>query len=76
MMNRFAEIESSDQGSVNIRLNPGSLIDQPGIIVEVIGIVNNDLSIQEQASSRLGHNYDASAYTKMVELTTKFPEMF
>ncbi|KAJ3192032.1 hypothetical protein HK101_007160 [Irineochytrium annulatum] len=76
MNNSFASVQTCDEGEVNIHLIPGSSIDQSGYVVEVVGKVNNDLSVQEQVSSKFGTEYDAKAYQRMLDITSQFPDIF
>ncbi|KAJ1562661.1 hypothetical protein HK405_009394 [Cladochytrium tenue] len=71
----YAVIEAADGGQVGVQAIPGSDL-QPGAVVEVTGIVNQDLSLQEQISCRFAADYDPTAYVKMLEVTRKFPQLF
>ncbi|KAI9338750.1 hypothetical protein BDR26DRAFT_794191, partial [Obelidium mucronatum] len=53
----YAVVEACDGGQVNVHLVPGSHIDTDSCVVEVIGIVNADLSVQEQASTKFDGDY-------------------
>ncbi|KAJ3073680.1 hypothetical protein HDU98_000953 [Podochytrium sp. JEL0797] len=70
-----AVIEACDGGHVNVHLLPGSNVDQDQCVVEVIGIVNQDMSVQEQASSKFEGTYDNLAYSRMLEVAEKYSEI-
>ncbi|KAJ3232265.1 hypothetical protein HDU81_003096 [Chytriomyces hyalinus] len=71
-----AVIETCDGGSVTVLLVPGSNVDGEGIIVEVMGVVRSDLSIQEQVSSKFDDpNYDTNAYARLLEIAEKYPDL-
>ncbi|KAJ3209212.1 hypothetical protein HDU67_006316 [Dinochytrium kinnereticum] len=52
-----ATVETYDEGHVNVRLQPGSRVDQGGIVVEIVGMVAHDLVIDEQTSSPFQGDY-------------------
>ncbi|ORX95555.1 replication factor A protein 3 [Basidiobolus meristosporus CBS 931.73] len=69
-----ALIESSDHGQISVSLNPGTTFSTP--YVEIIGIVQQDLSVQELTSSGFGENFDLDNYNSLVELSRKYTEIF
>ncbi|KAI8607953.1 hypothetical protein BC830DRAFT_1157353 [Chytriomyces sp. MP71] len=72
-----AVVEACDGGTVNVALIPGSHVDCEGCIVEVMGIVRGDLSVQEQVSTKFDEpTYNAAAYGRLIEVTEKYPDLF
>ncbi|KAK9703696.1 hypothetical protein K7432_010587 [Basidiobolus ranarum] len=69
-----ALIESSDHGQISVSLNPGTTFTSQ--YVEIIGIVQQDLSVQELTSTSFGEDFDLDNYNSLVELTRKYTEIF
>ncbi|ORY47783.1 hypothetical protein BCR33DRAFT_657973 [Rhizoclosmatium globosum] len=53
----YCVVEACDGGQVQVLLVPGSHIDGDNCVVEVMGVVNQDMSVQEQASTKFDHDY-------------------
>jgi len=51
---------ASDKGEVNVHANHSSSDLQAGQIVEIVGTVNNDLSVTEQSSTSFPYNFSTS----------------
>ncbi|KAI9339533.1 hypothetical protein DFJ73DRAFT_846385, partial [Zopfochytrium polystomum] len=56
MHNRYALLDAADGAQVSIHMNDGTSME-PNAVVEVIGIVNNDLTVQEISSTRFSGDY-------------------
>ncbi|KAI8850172.1 hypothetical protein BC829DRAFT_442414 [Chytridium lagenaria] len=75
----YGNIETYDEGHVNVRLQPGSRIDQGGLVVEIVGMVGHDLVVDEQTSTAFKETtveFDHVAYGRLNELSAQFPELF
>ncbi|KAI8920312.1 replication factor A protein 3 [Powellomyces hirtus] len=71
-----AMLETSDQGQVTVQLNSNSPIQgATGLIVEVTGQVQQDMSIQEAESALMGDDWDPMAYDKMVNASLGFDQL-
>ncbi|KAJ3094133.1 hypothetical protein HK100_006261 [Physocladia obscura] len=72
----YAIVEAADGGQVNVALLPGSAIDTDGVVVEIVGVVNHDFSITEQASSKFESNdYDTNAYLRFLAIAEKYSDV-
>ncbi|KAG0227042.1 hypothetical protein BGW42_004524 [Actinomortierella wolfii] len=65
---------AADKGQVQIHMNSESAYGTP--YIEMIGKVNEDLSISEIASYNLGDNFDLDTYNAMIVKAQQFPDIF
>jgi len=63
-------LNTSDRASVNVVVNPMSHYDSQ--FVEVLGKVNNDLSISDMSVTNLGTNFDLDIYEQFLQITHQF----
>ncbi|KAJ3281483.1 hypothetical protein HK104_011447 [Borealophlyctis nickersoniae] len=70
-----AIVEACDEGQVTVHLSPAGVLS-PGATVEVIGKVDDDLSVVEMTSVSFSDVYDRAAYNKMVLLAKEHPDTF
>ncbi|KAF9408103.1 hypothetical protein BGZ94_002448 [Podila epigama] len=69
-----AVMSASDKGQVQIHMNAGTqYLSQ---YVEVIGNVNQDLSITELTASSFGDDFDMETYNELVKKMQQFPTVF
>ncbi|KAI8928452.1 replication factor A protein 3 [Entophlyctis helioformis] len=69
-----AILEASDKGQVTVMLAMGSGV-RPGV-VEILGRVTNDVSVQEMSSCMFASDFDADSHDKMVMLAQEHSELF
>ncbi|KAG0043227.1 60S acidic ribosomal protein P1-alpha 3 [Gryganskiella cystojenkinii] len=70
----YAVIQASDKGQVQVHMSPES---QYGTrFMEIIGVVNADLSISELASTNFGDDFNLDTYDAMIVKAQKFPGVF
>jgi len=68
-------LQAADNGNVTIQSNYGGAYTTQ--FAEVVGRVNDDLSLQEMQSVNFGNDFDMSIYAKMLELTNgKYRDLF
>ncbi|KAJ3105503.1 hypothetical protein HDU96_008559 [Phlyctochytrium bullatum] len=68
--NGMATVETCDNGHVNVRIAPGSRLEQGGIVVEVVGRVGPDLVVEEQTSSMFEGEYSTFSTPSPVVFTS------
>ncbi|KAI8815806.1 replication factor A protein 3 [Fimicolochytrium jonesii] len=72
-----ALFEACDQGQVTVHMIPGSPVSEAtGKIVEVLGRVQPNLSIQEAGSTVFEKGWDPTAYNKMVTAAMEHDALF
>ncbi|KAL1918793.1 uncharacterized protein VTP21DRAFT_2815 [Calcarisporiella thermophila] len=70
----YGVIEASDNGHVRVQLNNENTWGTP--YVEIIGRVNDDLSITEFTSSNFGENFDLKLHNQLVQASQRYVELF
>jgi len=72
------DIETSDKGHVRVLLLPGSLGYSVGKIVEIVGKVNQDLSVQEAGDQPTFYspNFDLGMYDQLLVTQQQYSEIF
>ncbi|KAF0531759.1 replication factor A protein 3 [Gigaspora margarita] len=74
---KTAKLEASDKGQVQVVLKPG--LDEPlnpESYIEVIGRVNDDLSIKEYNHLAIREPFDLETYDLAVQLWQRYPNIF
>ncbi|KAF9163515.1 hypothetical protein DFQ27_003030 [Actinomortierella ambigua] len=69
-----AVMQAADKGQVHIHMNAESAYGTQ--FIEVIGKVNEDLSISEIASYNMGNEFDMETYNAMIVKAQLFPDIF
>ncbi|RHZ82193.1 hypothetical protein Glove_112g44 [Diversispora epigaea] len=70
-----AVLEASDKGQIRILLSPETIL-QANKIVEIIGRVRDDHSLQELNTTNFGEEFDLDLYENAVQVAQKYSKLF
>ena len=74
--NNIAIFESSDKKNVNIKINSNDEYAYETTWIQIIGSVNNDLSISQQNVILLSNEFNIDNYDQMVYLSSQYNNLF